>query len=126
MNAEQALLAAFREWHRLAQAEQKAIQKRDWGFLLKCQSAVQVVQGSINRLRREWNQSGLGSPDKQKELEALVSDLMGTVKINNELLGSVRLLALAEREKMAQAARNLKRLQNSYDLGRPSGWSSLS
>lgn len=130
MSAEEALHEAYREWRRLARAEHTAIQKRDWGFLLKCQHAVRVIQSSIPRLQQEADlergHSHPGSTTKQKDLHSTVSELIETVKSNKKLLESARLLALAEREKLVQAARNLKRLQNSYEMTRRSRWSSFS
>ena len=76
MSAEETLFGAYREWHRLAKAAQKAIGKRDWGFLLECQAVIRRIQASITDLHREvseeWKHSNADCAAKKKELNAMI------------------------------------------------------
>jgi hypothetical protein len=130
MSAERALFGAYREWHRLAKAGHNAIHKRDWNFLLECQQITRKIQTFIPNLtleaRNEWKEQKLDSEVKEKELRAVILELMKLLESNKELLCSARTTALSRREKLEEAGRNLKRLQNSYVLGHPSAWTSFS
>ena len=50
MNAESNLVQAYHEWHRLADAETKAIQTRNWDFFADCQLATKDFLPLIERL----------------------------------------------------------------------------
>jgi hypothetical protein len=130
MSAERALLGAYREWYRLAKAGQNAIQKRDWEFLSQCQQITGKIQSFIPNLareaRNEWKARKLDSVAKENELRVVILDLMKLLESNKRLLCKAQAAALGRREKIEQAGRNLKRLQSSYVLARPPGWTSLS
>jgi hypothetical protein len=130
MNAERALFDAYREWRRLAKAAHQAICKRDWKFLLECQGVVQEIQPLISNLtreaRNEWRLKKTDAGVKEKRLRAVISELAGLLESNQKLLQACRAQALAKREKLEEAGRNLKRLQNSYILARSPAWSSFS
>lgn len=130
MSAERALFDAYREWRRLAWAGRKAIGKRDWGFLLECQSLVRQIQPSIAGLRQqaqdEWRRTKADGAAKEKELRAMVLELKDLLESNKKLLQAARLTSLARRQKLEQAGRNLKRLRNSYACARPPAWTSFS
>jgi hypothetical protein len=130
MSAEQALLDAYREWHRLAIAAGKAIGKRDWNLLLECQHAARKFQPLVGRLtpeaRREWKQSGMDGVAREKHLRGVVSELISRLELNRELLQTARAAALLKRGQLEQAAWNLKRLQCSYARSRENAWTSFS
>jgi hypothetical protein len=130
MSAEQALFDAYREWLRLAKAARKAIGKRDWNFLLECQSARRKFQPLISGLtqaaRREWKQPEVDCATKEKKLHAAVSELIALLELNQKRLRDVRAAAQSKREQLAQAGRNLKRLQQAYLLARRPAWTSFS
>jgi hypothetical protein len=130
MNAEQALFDAYREWRRLAWAIRKAISKRDWGFLLECQNIIRQIQPSITNLRQqaleEWRRKKLDGAAKEKELLAVVLELKDLLESNKKLLHTARITALARRQKLELAERNLKRLRASYTSARPPAWTSFS
>lgn len=130
MSAEQALLDAYSEWHRLAEAEGKAILSRDWIFLLECQQALKQFQPLITRLtvdaRSEWKKSGADRAAKEKIIHATVWELIELGRRNQMLLQVARAAALAKREQLEQANRNLKRLQVAYVSARPAAWTSFS
>ena len=68
MNAESELLRAYREWRRLAQAETKAIQTRNWSLLSDCHLAIRDYRSLVSRLtqetRTEWQRAGCNLADK--------------------------------------------------------------
>jgi len=130
MSAEQALLEAYAEWHRLAEAEGNAIYLRDWDFLLDCQKVIKKIQPIITQLtlaaRDEWKNSGVDCSAKEKIIHATVWELIELGRRNQMLLQAARAAAQAKREELEQASRNLKRLQTSYVSARPAEWTSFS
>jgi hypothetical protein len=130
MSAEQALMGAYSEWHRLAGAEGRAIRLRDWNLLLECQQALKKFQPLITRLtyeaRDEWKQKGLDFVAKENAVRAVVLKLIESGQRNKRLLQNARQAAQARREELEQAGRNLKRLQLSYASARTSAWTSFS
>ena len=130
MSAEQALLNAYSEWRRLAKAEGKAIKLRDWNFLLECQQTLKKFQALITQLtfaaRREWKKSGTDFTAKEKNIHAVVAELIELGQRNKISLQLAREAAQAKREQLAAAGRNLKRLQLSYVSTRASAWTSFS
>jgi hypothetical protein len=130
MSAEHALFNAYAEWRRLARAAHRAICKRDWTFLLECQRVIRGIQPNITKLtleaRNEWKQPKVDGAIKEEKLRAVISELKGLLGSNQKLLEACRNRALSEREKLEQAGRNLKRLQNSYVSARSSAWASFS
>jgi hypothetical protein len=130
MSAEQALLKAYAEWRRLAEAEGRAVRRRDWKFLLECQQALKKIQPLITLLtfaaRKEWKLSGADCAANEEVLRAVVQDLIELGRRNRKLLQAARESALAKRDQLDQASRNLKRLQTSYLAQRPADWTSFS
>ena len=130
MSAEQALFDAYREWRRLARAGQKAISRRDWALLLECQTIVRKIQPTITNLRQqardEWQRTNVDCSLKEKELQAVILEIKDLLESNQKLLLAARAGALSRRQKLEQAGRNLKRLQNSYASAYPAAWTSFS
>ena len=130
MSAEKALFDAYAEWQRLAKAGNKAIRLRQWRFLLECQKIIQKLQPQITRLTREarseWKESGADVSAKDKKLQRMVLELIEMVESNKSMLKTAREAAQSERKQLEQASQNLKRLQQSYAIGRRTAWSSFS
>jgi ElaB/YqjD/DUF883 family membrane-anchored ribosome-binding protein len=130
MSAEQSLLDAYSEWHRLAEAEGRAIRRRDWNFLRECQQALKEFQPLITEFtlaaRAEWKKSDADLAAKEKIIHAAVSELIELGRRNKMLLQAAREAAQSRREELEQAGRNLKRLQLSYVAARPAAWTSFS
>jgi hypothetical protein len=130
MSAEESLRHAYSEWHRLAEAEGKAICWRDWEFLMECQQALKNLQTRITQLTREtrdeWKKSGADLTAKEKHRHAVVSELIELTRRNQTLLNASRKTAQTRRERIELACRNLKRLQLSYVFARPAAWISYS
>jgi hypothetical protein len=130
MNAEQALFDAYSEWRRLALAGRQAISRRDWVFFSQCHREVTQIQILITNLSRklpgEREQSGEYFVARQKNIHAMVSELIELTHQNRKLIGSAREAVQAKRGELEQAGRNLKRLQSSYVSARPAAWTSYS
>lgn len=130
MNAEKDLLAAYGQWQRLSRAEGQAIRSRRWNFLLECQAVIKNLQPRITQLTREvraeWKRSATDLAVKERNLHALISQLIVVAQQNQALLATARATATSKLGELDQAGRNLKRLQHSYVTRRPAAWSSLS
>jgi hypothetical protein len=118
MNAETELFRAYRDWHRLAQAESTAIQTRNWALLSDCHLAIKDYQSHVGRLtqevRTEWRRSGCNLAEKEKNLRVLVSGLLDLTRQNQERLQSTVTAARKQLDQLGEVGTNLKRLQRSY------------
>ena len=130
MSAERALFHAYREWRRLAQACQKAINQRNWPFLLRCQSAIKEIQSftasATRQVRDEWSRSNADTAAKENKLRATILELKELAESNNKQLQAARAMALSRREQLEQVGRNLRRIQGSYGSAKPPAWTRLS
>lgn len=126
MKAENDLLQAYREWHRLALAEAKAIQMRDWNLLNDCQLAIKDFQSVVSQLsaqaRKEWISAGCNVAEKEQHLQVFIHQLIETTRQNQTLLEAAKLVVRERLEQLGEAGRNLKRLRSSYG-GLTSRWS---
>jgi len=108
----------------------RAIRLRNWNFLRECQEVIQNLQPQITRLtqeaRAEWRQSGTNLATKERELNAIISELIELGRRNRSLLQAARQAVQPERERLEQAGQNLRRLQQSYTVARPAAWTSFS
>ena len=124
MNAERELLHAYTEWRRLAEAESKAIQSRNWTLLADCQHAIQDFQKHVSRLtldaRDEWKRAGEDRAEKEKNIQVLVNELIAITRQNHVLLQAARSHAQHRLDELGTAGRNLKRLHRSYAHSEPS------
>jgi hypothetical protein len=130
MNAEKELLAAYGEWRRLSRAAGQAIRSRRWNFLLECQAVLKKLQPRITQLTREvragWQRSAADFAAKEKNLNALILQLITLSEQNRSLLATARATAKLQRVELEQSGRNLKRLEHSYVAHRPVAWTSFS
>ena len=121
MNAEQELFHAYAEWRRLALAETKAIQSRNWPLLADCQHAIVDFQKLVSRLtldaRDEWKRAGANCADKEKKFQTLVGELIEITRQNHSLLQAARGTAKMRLAELGAAGRNLKLLHRSYAHG---------
>jgi len=126
MSAENELLLAYREWHRLALAEAKAIRTRNWDLLADCQLAIKDFQGMVSQLtiqaRQEWAGAGCNLAEKEQHVHVFVNDLIEITRQNQTLLQAAKTAARERLEQLGDAGRNLKSLQRSYG-GLTSSWS---
>jgi hypothetical protein len=118
MNAESELLRAYREWRRLALAEAKAIQTRNWSLLSDCHTAIKDYQLLVGRLtqeaRAEWRRSGCNLPEKEQNLRVLVSELLDLTRKNQNRMHSNLAQAREKLDQLGDVGRNLKRLRRAY------------
>jgi hypothetical protein len=120
MNAEAELLRAYREWHRLALAESKAIQTRNWVLLSDCHLAIRDYQsrasGLTRQARMEWQRTGCNLAEKEHNLRLLVSSLIEVTRQNQGRVQSIIATARQQLDQLGQAGKNLRLLQRSYGL----------
>ncbi len=130
MKAESALLDAYAEWRRLAEAAKKAIYSGNWPFVLECQKVIEQLQPKITELalqaRSEWQRSGIDPVAAGKKLHFTVSELINLVESNKALIDSAQERVKSENQQRQHAVQNLKRLQQSYAAVHRSVWSSFS
>jgi hypothetical protein len=118
MNAEAELLHAYREWHRLARAEARAISTRNWDLLADCQLAIADFQVLITRLtaeaRGEWAAAGLDRAEKERHIQVHIQELIALTRANQAQLQRAKDEACAKLAELGQARTNIKRLRRSY------------
>ena len=126
MKAEQELLQAYREWCRLAKAETKAIQTRNWGLLSDCHLAIQdfqtLIPGLTQEARAEWQHAGCNLAEKEASIGVYVAELMELTRQNHSLLQSTRRAVRQQLDQLGTAGQNLKLLHRSYGFV-PGSWS---
>ncbi|MDR3377586.1 MAG: hypothetical protein P4M10_02790 [Verrucomicrobiae bacterium] len=118
MNAESELFRAYREWRRLALAEAKAIQARNWSLFSDCHRAIRdfqsLVPGLTRAARAEWQRSDCLIGEKERNLQVLVAGLMELTRQNHTQLREMLAQARAQRAQLAMARRNLQQLRRTY------------
>lgn len=118
MSAEHELLNAYREWHRLACAEAKAIRTHNWSLLADCQLAITDFQSLVSRLhteaQKEWQRDGLDCSIKEHGLQVFAHELLDLTRQNQVLLQQVKDEACLRLDELGEAGHNLQRLQRSY------------
>ena len=127
MTADIDLLHAYREWRRLAQAEAKAIQTRNWSLLSDCHLAIQDYQSLVGRLteaaRAEWRLAGCNLAEKEQNLRVLVSDLLELTRQNHGRMQATLARTRDNIDQLGEAGKNLRRLRRVYGgvpvCGRP-------
>lgn len=118
MNPESELFRAYNEWRRLAQAETKAIQTRNWNLLSDCHLAIRdyqtVVGGLTQETRAEWRRAGCNLAEKEQNLRVLVAGLIDLTRQNQSLLQATIARTRIQLDQLGEAGKNLKRLRSSY------------
>jgi len=118
MSAERELFRTYSEWRRLAQAETKAIQKRNWNLLSDCHLAIRdfqsVVGGLTLEARAEWQQRGCNVAEKEQNLRVIVADLIDLTRQNQNLLQAAMARTRIQLEHLGEAGKNLKRVRSAY------------
>jgi hypothetical protein len=118
MNAESELFHAYREWHRLAQAETKAIQTRNWKLLSDCHLAIKDFQmhiaGLTQAARAEWQRTGCELAEKERNLRVFTSELIELTRQNQSRLQTTLAATRKQLNQLGEAGKNLKLLQRSY------------
>lgn len=122
MSSEKELFHAYGEWRRLALAETKAIQTRNWNLLSDCHLAIRDYQTLVSRLtgetRTEWRDTGCNLTEKEQNLRVMVSGLLDLTRQNQSLLQATIARTRIQLEQLGEAGRNLKRLRASYGYSR--------
>ena len=118
MNAEHELLNAYREWHRLARAETKAIRTHNWDLLADCHLAISDFQSLISRLsleaRVEWVKAGLDISAKERHVQVFVHELVELTRQNQQLLQQIKDDTAHKLDDLGEAGRRIKKIQRAY------------
>lgn len=118
MNAEAELLGAYQNWRRLALAQARAVQSRNWKLFSDCHQAVEQHQSRLAGLtqaaRDEWRRAGCDLAAKEKEFHALLGEITGLIRRNHELIHARRLVAHEKLARLVECGQNLRRLRHSY------------
>jgi hypothetical protein len=118
MNAENELLNAYRDWHRLVRAEAKAIRTRNWDLLADCQLAINDYQALTTRLseeaRAEWERAGFDIAVREAGIRVFIQELIELTRQNQALLQSAKHEAMARIDELGDATRNFRRLRHAY------------
>jgi hypothetical protein len=118
LNTERDLLAACREWRRLAEAEGEAIRTRNWELCSACQNALQVLRERITALlpavRAEWARPNGDGAARQQAFDDTIRRLVELERRNQTLIESLREAARTKIQQLNEAKIKLKQLRRSY------------
>jgi hypothetical protein len=118
MSAENELMDVYRDWLRLVQAENKAIQTRNWSLLAECHAAIRNYQHQVARLtpeaRAEWQRAGDGFAEKESRLRDVVAELLELTRQNHDRLLARRAAARKQLDRLGSVGQNLKQIRRSY------------
>jgi DNA anti-recombination protein RmuC len=118
MSAESDLLRAYREWRRLALAESKAIQTRNWSLLADCHQAIRDYQSIVSSLTRaaraEWQSAGCNLPEKERNLRVVVADLLEITRQNQDRMQATRAHARRRLDELGDAGQKLRLIRRAY------------
>ena len=118
MKAEAELLNAYREWHRLARAEARAISIRNWDLLADCQLAIADFQVLITRLTAEardgWETAGIDRAEKERHIQVYIQELIALTRQNQVMLQRAKDETCAKLAEIGEVRQNIKRLRRSY------------
>lgn len=117
MGAEKKLLELYSEWRRLAVAEGKAIQTRNWELLGDCQLVIEDFQALVPRLatevREEWNRDAGSHLEQEKQIRGCLGEIIDITLRNQSLLDNAQVVAHQNLKQLGEAGRKLK-LVRSY------------
>ena len=118
LNAERDLLAAGREWRRLAEAEGEAIRTRNWELCSACQNTLQLLRERMTALlptvRAEWARANGGGAARQQAFDDTLRRLIELECRNQTLIQSLREAARTKIQQLNEAKIKLKQLRRSY------------
>jgi hypothetical protein len=118
LNAERDLLAAGREWRRLAEAEGEAIRTRNWELCSACQNTLQLLRERMTALlpavRAEWSRPGGDGAARQQAFDDTLRRLIELERRNQTLIESLREAARTKIQQLNEAKIKLKQLRRSY------------
>lgn len=118
LNAEGDLLAAGREWRRLAEAEGEAIRTRNWELCSACQNTLQLLRERMTALlpavRAEWSRPGGDGAARQQAFDDTLRRLIELERRNQTLIESLREAARTKIQQLNETKIKLKQLRRSY------------
>ena len=119
----QPLLIVLGEWRESSIAEWHAIQEERWTDLARIQESKVHLQ---RRIRDSYGDAPEDdNPGRDPLVRALVAELIQLERFNGTLLAEKRKTAEVERDQIADASKNLRRVQR-YAGADQTGWAAYS
>jgi len=129
-DARRLLLACYRQWQTLSEAEAGAIDAGRWPDVERAQSAKQDLQQSIvsatETLRAAAQAAGVPAARLENDFHDLVDHLIQLETRNHDQIVLKRKLAQEAWAQLQVASQNLRQIQRAYDVPRPACWQSYS
>lgn len=130
MNAREQLFAAYGDWRDWTEREGDAIRAQLWTEVERCQNAKAELQRRIlaftDAAQAASRLSGLDWSSVQREISAVVAQLISMEHVNSDCLALQRSQAEEQHSDLCQAHRNLRRVHVSYGAAASSQWHSYS
>ncbi|NBV22191.1 MAG: hypothetical protein EBS05_09775 [Proteobacteria bacterium] len=130
MNARAQLFAAYAEWRDWTRRETEAIGAEAWPEVQRCQGVKADLQKQILQFteaaQADSRERGSNWTDTQREISAVVSQLIEMEHANTARLAMLRSKAEERFGALRQATRNLRRVQGSYGGAAGTQWQSYS
>ncbi len=130
MNAKKNLVAAYRTWEELSQAEGLAIQNEDWRRVSECQKSKQGLQKQILHLteaaQAECRTSAQDPQHLPDDVRGIINTLIALESRNANWLAGQRQAAELRKLDLDQVTQNLRRVHKSYTTPTQAVWNSYS
>ena len=130
MSASTELFGTYEAWREWSEAEGDAIRQLDLPLVAHCQQAKQMLQARIINLTQEaqaeWTRVGRDVAEAQREIRAVIQELILIETRNGEDLAEQRHNARAQCATLDQSTRNLRRVRESYAPVAAPAWNSYS
>jgi hypothetical protein len=125
MNARDQIAHFLDQWLQLTQGESRAIQMADWTELKGLQAAKAALQRPLRATLDRWKNGNriAGRPEESEAFfRAAIEHLLALETGNAELLTARKQNALERKRRIEQAARNLRRIRDSYGRKPATAW----
>ncbi len=130
MDASSQLRKLYEQWRTLTDREGRAIRAADWAGVQECQSEKHRLQAHIQKASDELEKAprvpGANRAAIDRELHALVEELIARERDNDRALAAQRQIAEEHKTQLHQASRQLRQVHQAYAPGRPPLWQSYS
>jgi hypothetical protein len=118
MSARNQLFDAYAEWRAFTITEGEAMRDSDWPRVEQCQEAKKQLQPAVTRLtgavQYEWAAAGRDPAELQKDMRAVIGELIVMETQNGAIMAEKRQEAEAKRIEFRSARLNLQRIRGSY------------
>ena len=112
------------EWRRLTESETAAIKSHDWNSLVQVQSQKTDLRSAFDAIAAQGPDSR--DPARRHVVHSVVAELMAMERANLDLLSAQISTAHGEQLRLAQSAKNLRRLHRYSGSSAAPVWQSYS